>query len=73
MTDDLVSAAEDVVVEMADQRTYCRARDIRQRLDDCSQAELPHVISALRDRGLIEKWNTGTTGATWLITETNGS
>lgn len=74
MNDDLVSEAEDAVAALAEQRTYCKARDIANQLDrDYSSKQLPHIMAALRDRGILEKWNSGTTGATWRITVTNGS
>jgi predicted transcriptional regulator len=74
MNDELVAAAEDVVADLAERRSYCKSRDIARQLDrDYAPQQMSHVMASLRDRGVVEKWNSGTTGATWLITETNGS
>ena len=74
MNDALVSEAEDVVADLAEQRSYCKARDIEPRLNcDYAPQQMAHVMTALRDRGIIEKWNEGTSGATWRITVTNES
>ena len=73
MNEQLVSAAEDVVADLGERKRYCKARDIVRQLDrDYAPQQMSHVMKELRDRGHIEKWNSGTTGATWLI-KTNGS